>query len=415
LAKSLRIATWNSNGLHNLVQEISLFLTTNKIDILLISESHSTEQTVINLACYTLYYAHHPHGTVNAGSSTIIKTTLKHFVLEPYSTNKIQSTIIITTTPRTITIAAIYSPPRHVICSEEYEDFLLHLGPHFLVAGDWNAKHTARGSRLTTPKARNLLHVIQHNNLNYLSTGEPTYWPADPKKTPDLLDFAITNVISGIYSNIESSLDLESDHSPIIITLSTSPIWKTQPPRLCNKYTNRKQFQDYINKNITLNIKLKNTELADAVQHLTTLIQEAAWISTPERKKTIQETNNIPLHIKELVHEKCSARRRWQNTRSPLDKTRLNRLTHNLRSDIRQARNDSFQLYTASLTPDDHSLWKTTKKIQTTNNGHTTSQETRLQLGTLKYGKKQTTSHSILQKSSHHIPETTTMTKLKPA
>jgi len=244
--------------------------------------------------------------------------------------------------PWTITIAAIYSPPRYVISSEEYEDFLLHLGPHFLVAGDWNAKHTAWGSRLTAPKGRNLLHVIQHNNLNYLSTGEPTYWPADLHKTPGLLDFAITNVISGICSTIESSLDLESDHSPIIITLSTSPIWKTQPLRLCNKYTNWKQFQDYINKNITLNIRLKeNTQLEDVVQHLTTLIQEAAWISTPERKKTIQETNNIPLHIKELVHEKCSTRSRWQNTRSPLDKTRLNRLTHNLRSAILQARNDT--------------------------------------------------------------------------
>jgi len=89
--------------------------------------------------------------------------------------------------PRIITIATIYSPPRHVISSKEYEDFLLHLGPHFIVAGDWNAKHTAWGSRLITPKGRNrnLLHVIQHNKLNYLSTGEPTYWPADLNKNPD--------------------------------------------------------------------------------------------------------------------------------------------------------------------------------------------------------------------------------------
>jgi len=161
---------------------------------------------------------------------------LQHFVLEPYITNKIQITIIkITTMPRIITIAAVYSPTSHVICSEEYEDFLLRLGPHFLVAGDWNTKHTAWGSRLIAPKGRNLLHVLQHNNLYYLSTGEPTYRPAGPNKNPDLLDFAITNGISSIYSTIESGLDLESDHSPIIITLSTSPIWKTQPLCLCNK------------------------------------------------------------------------------------------------------------------------------------------------------------------------------------
>jgi len=161
-----------SNKFQNHVQEISLLLTTNKIDILLISESHSTVQTVINIPCYTIYYAHHPDGTAHAGSTIIIKINLKHFVLEPYITNKIQNTIIkIPTVPRIVTIAAIYSPPRHVISSEEYEDFLLHLGPHFLVAGEWNAKHTAWGSRLTTPKGRNMLHVIQHN-LKYLSTRE---------------------------------------------------------------------------------------------------------------------------------------------------------------------------------------------------------------------------------------------------
>ena len=142
MAKSLRISARNSNGLHNHVQEISLFSATIKLDILLISESHSTEQTIINIPYYTIYHAHHPDGTAHAGSVFIIKTTLKHFVLEPYITNKIQSAIIkITTMPRIITIAAIYSPQRHVISSEEYEDVLLHLGPHFLVAGDRNAKY----------------------------------------------------------------------------------------------------------------------------------------------------------------------------------------------------------------------------------------------------------------------------------
>ena len=71
MTKSLRIAAWNSNGLYNHVQEISLFLSTNKIDILLISESHSTEQTVINIPYYIIYYAHHPDGTAHAGSPII--------------------------------------------------------------------------------------------------------------------------------------------------------------------------------------------------------------------------------------------------------------------------------------------------------------------------------------------------------
>jgi endonuclease/exonuclease/phosphatase (EEP) superfamily protein YafD len=88
------------------------------------------------------------------------------------------------------------------------------------VAGDWNAKHTAWGTRLTTPKDRNLLNVIQQNNLNYMSTGEPTYWPTNLNKMPDLADFAITKGILDICSSTKSNLDISSDHSPIVITLT---------------------------------------------------------------------------------------------------------------------------------------------------------------------------------------------------
>jgi endonuclease/exonuclease/phosphatase (EEP) superfamily protein YafD len=119
---------------------------------------------------------------------------------------------------RPITIAAVYSRPRHKIYFQEYEDFLLQLVPHCLVAGDWNAKHTAWGSRLTTPKGTNLLNVIQQSNLNYMSTGEPTYWPTNLKKMRDLLEFAITKGISDIYSSIKFNLDMYSDHRPIVVT-----------------------------------------------------------------------------------------------------------------------------------------------------------------------------------------------------
>lgn len=61
---------------------------------------------------------------------------------------------------------------------------------------------------------------IQQNNLNILSTGKPTYWSTDLNKIPDLLDFIITSRISDIYNPIESNLDLLSDHTPIMVTLS---------------------------------------------------------------------------------------------------------------------------------------------------------------------------------------------------
>jgi hypothetical protein len=61
------------------------------------------------------------------------------------------------------------------------------------------------------------------------------------------------------------------------------------------------------------------------------LIQEAATISTPAIKHKVPESHNTPLHIKETVYEKRRARRTWQSSLNPLDKTHLNRLIHNLK------------------------------------------------------------------------------------
>jgi hypothetical protein len=157
------IAIWNSNGLNNHIGETRIFLKTNKIDSLLISKNHTTQQTVIKkIPYYTIYYLNHPDRTTHTASPLIIKSHLKHYVLEPYITNKIQNTIIkLKSITRPITIAAIYSPPKQTIYYQKYQYFLIQLTPHFLMPHNWNAKHTTWESRLTTPKGRNLQNVIQ--------------------------------------------------------------------------------------------------------------------------------------------------------------------------------------------------------------------------------------------------------------
>ena len=337
----------------------------NKVDILLISESHATNRTVIKIPNYTVYYANHPDGRGHGGSAIIIKNSLRHHELNPYITDKIQSAKVkIQTTIWTLTIAAIYSPPKHKITTQEYQQYFNTLGSHFIAAGDWNAKHTTWGSRLTTLKGNMLLRAIQQNNLDYLSTGEPTYWPADRNRIPDLLDFAITKKIPSTHCDIKSSFDLSSDHSPIIITVSTEILTKETVPHLCTKKTNWEKYQEYINQRIKPNIRLKeHDEIEKAVHDFTVLLQKAAWNATPPHcQKTIE--NNLPLRIKEMVLEKRRARRIWQTTRNPNDKRYLNRLTHKLHATIQDFNNETFEYYITNLEPNDHSLWRATKKLK---------------------------------------------------
>jgi hypothetical protein len=92
-----------------------------------------------------------------------------------------------------LTISAVYLPPKHTVRQKQTEDYYNTLGRRF-IAGDYNAKHTDWGSRLITPRGREVFNTMERNNLKHLSTGEPTYWPSDRNKLPDLVDFVLRRV-----------------------------------------------------------------------------------------------------------------------------------------------------------------------------------------------------------------------------
>ena len=125
---------------------------------------------------------------------------------------------------------------------------------------------------------------MQQQNYSFLSTGRPTYWPSDPAKRPDLLDFFVTYGISSTYLDIEPSYDLSSDHYPIIATISTSPIHAPPIPRLHNSRTNWCTYRAKLQEAIKINKSLKNSDDVEAATHdLICLLQEVARQATPQK------------------------------------------------------------------------------------------------------------------------------------
>jgi len=90
------------------------------------------------------------------------------------------------------------------------------------------------------------MKAIEQNKYDVLSTATPTYWPTDPRKTPDLLDFFVTRGLSESYLEITAGYDLSSDHSPIIATVSEAIIAKPRPPHLHTRTTNWEKYRDLI-------------------------------------------------------------------------------------------------------------------------------------------------------------------------
>jgi hypothetical protein len=241
-----------------------------------------------------------------------------------------------------ITVAAVYCPPRQDLKQEHFEAFFQILGPKFLAGGDYNSKHIQCGSRLTTIKDRELYRVLQKGNYSYLSTGTPKYWPTDTNKTPDLLDFFITNVISTTYTDIQASYDLTWDHTPIIVTISTSVMVRQPAPRLHTSQTNWEKYQNVIRDKVDLRTKLKTCEDVEiATNNFISVLQEAAQEATPTRNP-LRPTKNIPSEIKKLVTVKLKARSTWQKNLTPEDRRSFNQASNKLKAALHEMPKASF-------------------------------------------------------------------------
>jgi len=245
MANPLRISVWNANGLCNHIQEIIPFLQRSNLDILLISETHFTSRSYVKIPNYIVYNTPHPDETAHGGTAIIIRQNVKHYIREEYKQEHIQATsIVIQDDIGELNIAAVYSPPKHIIKEADYTRLFRTLGRRFLAGGDYNAKHVTWGARITTTKGRELFKLMSKNHLQYLSTRQPTFWPSDTSKQPDLLDLCITKGINTHEAEITSCLELSSDHTPILLTLHTHIIHKQQKPSIYNKHTDWKAFRE---------------------------------------------------------------------------------------------------------------------------------------------------------------------------
>lgn len=362
MAKFLRVALWNANSLEQHKEEIKYFLIYNQIDILLVSETHFIDKTYFKIPNFTTYSSNHPDGTAHGGTAVLVKNTIQHYALPAYQKNLLQSSAIkAKTSLYEITIAAVYCPPRHAIKKEDFDEYFQTLGPKFVAGGDYNCKHTRWGSRLITTKGRELLKAIDTNNYSFLSTGTPTYWPTDPQKIPDLLDFYVTNGINETYTDIIPNYDLSSDHSPVILNIGTNVIHKKPTTGLHNPRTNWDTYRHTLQEVISLNIRLKEPEEVEtAIEQFLNKMQQAAQQATPttQHKKVNQD---IPLEIKRLIGEKRRARAKWQRSHTPTDKCSYNQITRRLKNKLKEVRNEQFEQYVSKLTRSDNSIWKPIK------------------------------------------------------
>jgi exonuclease III len=144
--KSLLVLLFNANGLKNHILELQTVLNNKRIDIALITETHCTPYSHLNIPGYRIHKANHPDNTAHGGVAILVKSSLVYHSLPSFSEDIIQSCAIqihVSNVP--ITVAAIYSPPKHKISYENFSNYFNTIKNNFIIGGDYNAKHQSWG------------------------------------------------------------------------------------------------------------------------------------------------------------------------------------------------------------------------------------------------------------------------------
>jgi hypothetical protein len=120
--------------------------------------------------------------------------------------------------------------------------------------------------------------------------------------------------MSSSFVDVTEEFDLDSDHSPIVLTLRETIIKKPRNPTLTNNLSDWDKFRKTLTDKINLRVALTTTdELEDDVWKFVTDIQHSAWEATPLITTKVKG-NTYPMEIRDKIAEKRSQKKMANDT-----------------------------------------------------------------------------------------------------
>ena len=184
---NFRICTLNINGIANEHYNLQAFLHREDIDILILQEIKAPQWYRWRLPGYRTYYTP-GHNPGIGGTAVAVRSSVTHSQvnLPPFLT--LEATAISLLIKNCVTlVGTVYIPPRRPFDLQEFQA-LTTIHQHFILGGDYNAKHTSWNSRLITPRGRQLFRHAEEHDYSIIGPLSPTHFPPNPEHRPDVLD-----------------------------------------------------------------------------------------------------------------------------------------------------------------------------------------------------------------------------------
>lgn len=167
---------------------------------------------------------------------------------------------------------------------------------------------------------------------------------------------------------MENCTDLNSDHDPVLLTISKKILKKMKSTHLTNKRTNWDAYREFISRKVKLKVRIKTPlELDSVAKEFASIIQDAAIAATPVHSPRVTKELLYPAEVRQLVKQRRRARKKWQRSRLPSDKATFNKISKEVTTLIRTINEKSVNDYLVNLSPhkeSNYSLWKATKRLK---------------------------------------------------
>jgi hypothetical protein len=337
-------------------------MTKTNVDIVLLSETKLKPATQLKFRNYHVYRSDNTsglRGQACGGTAALVHRRIVHrHIIIP--TTLSSTTVEIAMDKYLIQISAVYKSPKQQIKIDDLN--ALTNGNHwFVVAGDLNAKHPLWHSRCSNAAGAVLYNHALNDDYTVTAPDSPTFYPAVMGHRPDVLDIALIRLPQLSY-NIKNINDLSSDHNPVLLTLSDSPITSSPPQN--SRCVNWSKYIAIIDSLSQPSIQpIRTSQDIDAALNLFT-----ANITTAVNNSTYTRNNrtfksDLPPEIAKEIEIKNRLRREWQRSRDPLVKRRLNCKIKFIRLILKTHRADEWDRFLDTLDAQDGSIYKLNKKL----------------------------------------------------
>lgn len=346
--------------------QIKLFIQKYNPDILLLSETFLKPKHSFLINGYDIYRTDRIDKK-GGGTAVLIKSCIKHQVINPPLTESMESTIIkITCNNKSYIIASIYAPKQNL--TEVDLKKIFNLGNQVIIAGDFNGKHkkwkcnrnNKNGTTVWDFIAKKCGEIIMSHADDY------TYTPTNSDFSPSIIDYSLSKNIN--YNRLPYVIDYEvqSDHIPVAFEIAVDSEFIETPQEVRFNYAKAdwNSFRSSIVGNINHNCIIKNkTEIDHKISHLYQIINEGLMNSVP--KECIKNNHNVlPDEVIHFIKLRNQLRRKWnKHGRLNILKMEINLLTKRINYLIKCHTDAQWENKMNNISPNNNDLFSSINKM----------------------------------------------------